>query len=72
MIEPFIVLIDKAVLEIVNDFLLKPEDFINSADKTKLIHKERAFKLSYQWYLKALDGLGHKALPVIRTVESKL
>lgn len=59
-IEPFRILIDKAVLEIVNDSLLKPEDFIYSEDKSQLIHKDIAFKPSYQWYLNALDQLEHR------------
>lgn len=71
-IEPYRVLIDQAVLEIVNNSLLTPDDFTFTDDKKHLIHRDRAFKLSYQWYINALDGLEHKALPTIRTVESML
>ncbi|VVB52498.1 Uncharacterised protein [uncultured archaeon] len=46
--------------------------FTDSEDKIRLIHKNTVFKPSYQWYLNGLDGLEHKALPEIRTVEGML
>lgn len=71
-IEPFRVWIDRAVLEIIKGSWLIPDDFTFTEDKNHMIHKEQAFKISYQWYQAILEPLEHKALPVIRTVESML
>jgi CRISPR-associated endonuclease Cas1 len=71
-VEPFRYLIDQTVLNIVKNSFLSPDDFTYSEGKSHLVHKEKAFKVSYQVYQAVLDPLEHKASPLIRTVESML
>lgn len=46
-IEPFRVLIDRAVLQIIKESWLSPDDFTFTDDKSHMIHKDEAFKTSF-------------------------
>lgn len=71
-IEPYRVLIDNAVLEIVNNSLLVPDDFTFTEDKSHMILKDKPFEMVVDNFRQVLNQLEHKSLPVIRDVENML
>ena len=71
-IEPFRVLIDNAVLEIVNNSLLTPDDFTFTEDRSHMILKDRPFEMAVDNFRQVLNSLEFKSLPMIREIEKML
>ncbi len=71
-IEPFRVLIDNTVKEMIDKNGLLPDDFTFSDDKSRMIFKDNAFKIALQIFIDTLEPLEHKSLPLIRKIGSVL
>lgn len=71
-IEPFRVWIDNVVTEIINEKVIKPNDFTFTDDKSHMIIKDKAFDIVLDRFLNILEPLEYKSLPIIRTVEKMI
>lgn len=71
-IEPFRVWIDDVVTEIINEKVIKPNDFTFTDDKSHMILKDKPFEIVLDRFLNILEPLEYKSLPMIRTVEKML
>jgi CRISPR-associated endonuclease Cas1 len=71
-IEPFRVWIDNCVKEMIAEKEIKPTDFIFSEDKSFMVFKDKALAIALDRFMKTLDPLEHKSLPIIRKVEKML
>ncbi len=71
-IEPFRVWIDNVVTEIINEKVIKPNDFTFTGDKKYMILRHEAFEIVLDRFLNKLEPLEYKSLPMIRTVEKMI
>jgi CRISPR-associated protein Cas1 len=72
MLEPYRIWTDGAVREMVADKEIKPTDFTFTDDKSYMVLKDDALEIALDRFLKTLEPLEHKSLPIIRTVEKML
>ncbi len=72
MIEPYRVLIDNEVKNMVKNSKFEPEDFIFSKDRSHMILKDRPFEAVLDRFLQVLNPLEQKSLPMIRKIEKML
>jgi CRISPR-associated endonuclease Cas1 len=71
-IEPYRTWIDDCVKEMIDEKEIEPSDFTFSEDKSHMVFKNNALKTIIKRFLKALDQLEYKSLPIIREVESMI
>jgi CRISPR-associated endonuclease Cas1 len=72
IIEPYRVMIDDEVKNIVRNSIIEPEDFRFSNDRSYLILKDNPFETILDRFLRALNTLDQKSLPMIRKIEKML
>ncbi|CAG0951349.1 CRISPR-associated endonuclease Cas1 1 [Methanosarcinales archaeon] len=72
VLEPFRVWIDLKVLEMISKLTIKPTDFTYTDDKMSLIFKDKAFDVALEEFMRVLNPLEHKSLPMIREIEDML
>lgn len=71
-IEPFRVWIDNIVIEMIDEKVIKPNDFTFTEDKSHMILKDKSFEIVLDRFLNTLEPLEYKSLPIIRTVEKMI
>lgn len=71
-IEPFRVWIDNVVTEMIDETVIKPNDFTFTGDKKYMILRHEAFEIVLDRFLNKLEPLEYKSLPMIRTVEKMI
>lgn len=71
-IEPYRTWVDDCVKEMIDKKEIQPDDFTFSEDKSHMVFKEDTLKIVIKRFLKALDQLEYKSLPIIRNVEGML
>lgn len=72
VLEPYRVLIDEAVKNMIENSIFDPEDFTFTKNRSHLILKDKPFEKVLDKFLQALDKLEHKSLPMIRKIEKML
>ncbi len=72
MVEPYRVMIDDEVKDIIRNSIIEPEDFRFSNDKSYLILKDKPFERVLDRFLQVLNPLEQKSLPMIRKIEKML
>lgn len=72
MIEPYRIMIDKEVKNMIDNSIFEPEDFTFSKDRSYMILKDRPFEIVLERLLQALNPLEQKSLPMIRKIEKIL
>lgn len=71
-IEPWRIWIDGCMKEMIAKEDIKPKDFMFNEDRSYLILKDKALEIALNGFMETLEPLEHKALPIIRNVESML
>jgi CRISPR-associated endonuclease Cas1 len=72
MIEPYRIMIDKEVKNMVSNSIFEPEDFAFTKDRSHMILKDRPFEAVLDRFLQVLNPLEQKSLPMIRKIEKML
>ncbi len=72
VIEPYRVLIDNEMKNMVSNSKFDPEDFIFSKDRSHMILKDIPFEAVLDRFLQVLNPLRQKSLPMIRKIEKML
>lgn len=72
MIEPYRIIVDKEVKNMIDNSIFEPEDFVFMKDRSHLILKDRPFEKVLERFLEVLDPLEQKSLPMIRKIEKIL
>jgi CRISPR-associated endonuclease Cas1 len=72
MIEPYRIMIDKEVKNMVSNSIFEPEDFVFSKDRSHMILKDRPYEVVLDRFLQVLNPLEQKSLPMIRKIEKML
>ncbi len=72
MVEPYRVMIDDEVKNIIRNSIIEPDDFRFSNDRSYLILREKPFEMVLDRLLRALNPLEQKSLPMIRKIEKML
>jgi hypothetical protein len=65
-------LIDKEVKNMIDNSIFEPEDFIFLKDRSHLVLKDRPFETVLERFLRVLNSLDQKSLPMIRKIEQML
>ncbi|MDO8725918.1 MAG: CRISPR-associated endonuclease Cas1 [Candidatus Methanoperedens sp.] len=72
VIEPYRILIDKEVKQMVKNSIFEPDDFVFSKNRSHMVLKDRPFENVLDRFLKVLDPLEKNSLPMIRKIEKML
>jgi CRISPR/Cas system-associated endonuclease Cas1 len=72
LLEPYRVLIDKEVKNMIDNSIFEPEDFVFLKDRSHSILKDRPFETVLERFLQVLNPLEQKGLPMIRKIEKML
>jgi CRISPR-associated endonuclease Cas1 len=72
VIEPYRIMIDKEVKNMIDNSIFEPEDFVFLKDRSHLILKDRPFETVLERFLQVLNPLEQKSLPMIRKIEKML
>ncbi len=72
MVEPWRVIIDDEVKNMVRNSIIEPDDFKFSQDRRRLIIKDRPLEKVLDRYVEALERLEFKSRSMIKKVESIL
>lgn len=72
VIEPYRIIIDKEVKNMINNSIFEPEDFVFTKDRMHMILKDRPFESVLDRFLQVLNTLDQKSLPMIRKIEKML
>lgn len=72
VMEPYRIMIDKEVKNMIENSIFEPEDFIFTKDRSHMVLKDRPFETVLNRFLHVLKPLEHKSLPMIRKIEKIL
>ena len=72
MLEPYRVLIDEEMMNMIKNSIFEPEDFTFTKNRSHMILKDRPFEKVLDRFLQVLNPLEQKSLPMIRKIEKML
>ncbi len=72
MIEPYRIMIDDIVKDMVRQPIFEREDFTFTKDRSHMILKNKPFERVLDRFLQALNPLEHESLPMIKKIENMM